>query len=102
MCITAKASLSLPHKKPIQQLTKSEPRLSRRKATEMGKISSRREFLSNTASAAIAGLAPSVVVRPARAADTVLYVNTWGGSWTAAETEAYFKPFTKETGIEIR
>ena len=29
-------------------------------------------------------------------------VNTWGGSWTAAEEAAFFKPFTEATGIRVR
>ena len=35
------------------------------------------------------------------AQDNALNVNTWGGSWTAAEETAYFKPFTEKTGIRI-
>src|SRR5262249_45869835 len=31
-----------------------------------------------------------------------LYVNSWGGSFTAAQDAAYFKPFTALTGIQIR
>jgi putative spermidine/putrescine transport system substrate-binding protein len=31
-----------------------------------------------------------------------LYVNSWGGSFTAAQELAYFKPFTALTGIQIR
>jgi putative spermidine/putrescine transport system substrate-binding protein len=41
-------------------------------------------------------------VRTASAQARTLFVNTWGGSWTAAEEAAYFKPFTEETGIRIR
>ena len=46
--------------------------------------------------------APHVWSRRARAEEQVLFVNTWGGSWTAAEETAYFKPFTAETGIKVR
>ena len=30
------------------------------------------------------------------------YVNSWGGSYTAAQDAAYFKPFTAASGIQIR
>ena len=40
--------------------------------------------------------------RTAHAQTRTLFVNTWGGSWTAAEEAAYFKPFTEATGIRIR
>lgn len=33
------------------------------------------------------------------AQEQTLFVNTWGGSSTAAEDAAYFKPFTEKTGI---
>ena len=46
--------------------------------------------------------APHVGSRRAQAEEQVLFVNTWGGSWTAAEESAYFKPFTAETGITVR
>jgi putative spermidine/putrescine transport system substrate-binding protein len=58
----------------------------------------RRTFLK-TAVVATA-LAP-VAARRAAAQDNTLNVNTWGGSWTAAEDAAYFKPFTEKTGIKI-
>lgn len=56
------------------------------------------------AGAALAGTlcAPSILRPAAAAEDNVLYVNTWGGIFTASENEAFFKPFTKETGIQIR
>jgi putative spermidine/putrescine transport system substrate-binding protein len=46
--------------------------------------------------------APYVWSSRAQAQGQVLFVNTWGGSWTAAEESAYFKPFTQETGIKVR
>ncbi len=46
--------------------------------------------------------APYVWSRGAAAQGPTLSVNTWGGSWTAAEESAYFKPFTDKTGINIR
>ncbi|MGE3147866.1 MAG: ABC transporter substrate-binding protein [Pseudorhodoplanes sp.] len=36
------------------------------------------------------------------AADDVLYVNTWGGRWLEVEDQIFLKPFTKETGIQIK
>ncbi len=61
---------------------------------------SRRSILRAGGMALIA--APFVSSRRAHAQEQVLFVNTWGGSWTAAEESAYFKPFTAETGIEVR
>ncbi len=63
-------------------------------------LKNRRQFLAGAASVAIA--APYVISSTARAQNKVVYVNTWGGSWTAAEDAAFFKPFTAATGIEVR
>lgn len=60
---------------------------------------SRRRFLARAGAAA---LAPLVITSRARAAARMVYVNTWGGSWTAAEEAAFFKPFTAETRIQVR
>jgi putative spermidine/putrescine transport system substrate-binding protein len=56
------------------------------------------------AGAALAGAvcAPFAFRRAAAAESNALYVNTWGGIFTASENEAFFKPFTKETGIQIK
>jgi putative spermidine/putrescine transport system substrate-binding protein len=59
----------------------------------------RRTFLRITAAATV--LAP-VVARHAAAQENTLFVNTWGGSWTAAEEAAFFKPFTEKTGIQVK
>jgi len=65
--------------------------------------STRRSFLGGaSAIAASASLAPLIVNRRAAAQARTLYINTWGGSWTAAEDAAFFKPFTEATGIRIR
>src|SRR5215831_17341955 len=61
---------------------------------------SRRRFLAGTA--ASAALAPLMLTSKALAQSRTLYVNTWGGSWTAAEDAAFFKPFSAETGARIR
>ena len=63
-------------------------------------IRSRRRFLSGLA--ATASLAPLVVTRRARAETRTLYINSWGGSWTKAQDEAFYKPFTAATGVRIR
>jgi putative spermidine/putrescine transport system substrate-binding protein len=47
-------------------------------------------------------LAAPAIIGPARAQSKTLYINTWGGSWTAAEEAAFFKPFTEQTGIAIK
>jgi putative spermidine/putrescine transport system substrate-binding protein len=62
---------------------------------------SRRSFLKGAAGGALAVGSPAVITS-AQAQSRVIYVNTWGGSWTAAEDAAFFKPFTKETGITVR
>jgi putative spermidine/putrescine transport system substrate-binding protein len=53
-----------------------------------------------TATAASAG--PLIVTERTIAQTRTIYVNTWGGSWTAAEEAAFFKPFTEQTGIRVR
>ena len=63
---------------------------------------SRRTFIKQgAAAAAVIAAAPSIIT-PSRAADNFVVVNTWGGSWTNAENEAFYKTFTKETGIEVK
>ena len=52
--------------------------------------------------AAAATLGPFVISERSRAQTRTLYVNSWGGSYTAAQEAAYFKPFTAATGIQIR
>lgn len=45
-----------------------------------------------------------VVAAPAAAADddgAALRIATWGGSYEAAQREAYFRPFTEATGVAI-
>ena len=62
-------------------------------------------FRNPTRRAVLAGgaaLAVPALIRPLRAESQVVYVNTWGGSYTAAEQVAYFKPFTEATGIAVR
>src|SRR5712692_3473328 len=53
-------------------------------------------------SAATATLAPLLLTERTIAQTRTLYVNSWGGSFTAAQEAAYFKPFTALTGIQIR
>src|SRR6266705_4989477 len=63
----------------------------------------RRAFLKGfaaTATAAAAG--PLIVTDRTIAQSRTIYVNTWGGSWTAAEEAAFFKPFSEQTGIRVR
>ena len=62
---------------------------------------SRRTLLQGGAASTIILAAPTIITRPAKAAD-VLYVNTWGGVFTEAEQVSLFTPFTKATGIEVR
>jgi len=60
----------------------------------------RRKFLR--AAGAAAALGPLLITERTIAQTRTLYVNTWGGSYTAAQDAAYFKPFTAATGIEIK
>lgn len=60
---------------------------------------SRRTVL-RTGGAAVASLLAAPYV--ARAADKVLYINTWGGPWQESARKNLFDPFTAKTGIEIR
>jgi putative spermidine/putrescine transport system substrate-binding protein len=59
----------------------------------------RRTFLKAVAAAA-AG--PIIVTDRTIAQTRTIIVNTWGGSWTAAEEHAFFKPFTEQTGIRVK
>jgi putative spermidine/putrescine transport system substrate-binding protein len=45
---------------------------------------------------------PFVLKRRAAAQSETLYVNSWGGNWTDAETTAFYRPFTEATGINVR
>jgi putative spermidine/putrescine transport system substrate-binding protein len=58
---------------------------------------SRRTVLAGSAAAFAL---PTIYVNRARAAET-LVVRDPGGPWAKAGLEAFYKPFTKETGIEI-
>src|SRR5690349_7316447 len=60
----------------------------------------RRTFLRSAGAAA--ALAPLLITERTIAQTRTLYVNSWGGSYTAAQDAAFFKPFTAATGIQIR
>src|SRR5919197_6347627 len=60
----------------------------------------RRAFLQKAGAAAALG--PLLVSKRTIAQTRTLYVNSWGGSYTAAQDAAFFKPFTSATGIQIR
>ena len=53
-----------------------------------------------------AGVATALIAAPfvkrAESQENILYVNTWGGTWTAAERAAYYDSFTAKTGIQIK
>src|SRR3989454_1067369 len=59
----------------------------------------RRAFLKG---AALATVGPLIVTDRTIAQTRTIYVNTWGGSWTAAEEAAFFKPFTDQAGIRVK
>jgi len=60
----------------------------------------RRRLLRAAGKAAVLG--PLLVTERTIAQTRTLYVNSWGGSYTAAQEEAYFKTFTAATGIAVR
>ncbi len=60
----------------------------------------RRRFLRSAGAAVVLG--PLLVTERTIAQTRTLYVNSWGGSYTAAQEVAFFKPFTAATGIAIR
>lgn len=62
--------------------------------------STRRRFLRTAT--ALSALGPLLITERTVAQTRTLYVNSWGGSYTAAQEAAYFKPFTAATGTQIR
>ena len=62
----------------------------------------RRKLLQAAGATAAAALGPLLISERTIAATRTLYVNSWGGSYAAAQEAAYFKPFTAATGIEVR
>ncbi len=75
-------------------MTEGKPLLNRR--------FSRRSFMAGAGGAGTLFAAPAIVSSAAQAQQNVVYVNSYGGSYTAAQQAAYFAPFTKATGIEVR
>jgi putative spermidine/putrescine transport system substrate-binding protein len=68
----------------------------------------RRHFLASTGAGAAAALIGPRAFAAAAAADLTplkgtgqVIVSTWGGSYTDAQTKAFFDPFTKATGIKV-
>ncbi|MFL6797530.1 MAG: ABC transporter substrate-binding protein [Xanthobacteraceae bacterium] len=62
----------------------------------------RRLLQSAAAGAAGAVLGPLLITERTIAQTRTVYVNSWGGSYTAAQEAAFFKPFTAATGIQVR
>ena len=54
------------------------------------------------AAAATATLGPLLITERTIAQTRTVYVNSWGGSYTAAQDAAFLKPFTAATGIQVR
>ena len=63
----------------------------------------RRKFLKLTGMACLAGMVDTnLLTKHSYAEDeNVLVVSEWGGWFQDALREAYFKPFTKKTGIKV-
>src|SRR2546427_12513228 len=59
----------------------------------------RRAFLAGAAAAVVG---PLIITDRTIAQTRTIYVNTGGGSWTAAEEAAFFKPFTDQAGIRVK
>lgn len=59
----------------------------------------RRTLLKTAGAAAVASLGAPYI---GRAAENVLYINTWGGPWQKAALANLIEPFAKETGIEVK
>ncbi len=59
---------------------------------------SRRKMLALAAGA----MAAAPLVRGARAASKIVYVNSYGGVWEKSWRKAFFDPFTAQTGIAIK
>src|SRR5262249_2932742 len=60
----------------------------------------RRRFRQQAGAAAALG--PLLLSERTIAQTRTVYVNSWGGSYTAAQDAAFFKPFTAATGIQVR
>jgi putative spermidine/putrescine transport system substrate-binding protein len=75
---------------------KEEPTMTKPREVDQG----RRALLKGAAAAA--AVAPLIITDRTTAQTRTITVNTWGGSWTAAEEAALFKPFTEQTGIRVR
>ena len=70
--------------------------------TRKNTLTSRRSFIKKgAASVAFVAAAPQFITR-SKAADNYVVVNTWGGSWGKAEAKAYYLPFQKASGIEVK
>lgn len=69
----------------------------------MTKVSSFSPALSRRTFLAAAGVvsAGPFIIRQASAKGGRLVINSWGGPYSKAITEAYAKPFTAETGVEV-
>jgi putative spermidine/putrescine transport system substrate-binding protein len=62
----------------------------------------RRSLLHSTIAGGATALAAPYLIGASHAQSKVVTVGTWGGVWTEVEEDVFFKPFTKETGIEVR
>src|SRR5689334_9232427 len=80
----------------------AEEREASMRAKTGGMIGRRRLLKAGSAAIASATFGPLSLAERTIAQSRTIYVNTWGGSWTAAEEAAYFKPFTEATGIAVR
>jgi putative spermidine/putrescine transport system substrate-binding protein len=65
-------------------------------------VDRRRLLQTGGGALAAAAAGPLLATGRTRAQARTVFVNTWGGSWTAAEEAAFFKPFTEATGVRVQ
>ena len=69
--------------------------------TKKRTIFDRRRLLQTGGAALAAAAGPLLAAGRTLAQARAVFVNTWGGSWTAAEEAAFFKPFIEATGVRV-
>ncbi len=75
----------------------------KKKMTRTKSQQTRRTFLKGAGVVMTAALADQfLLAKEAQAQNKQVLMNTWGGVLTEAENEAFYKPFTKATGIPVK
>jgi putative spermidine/putrescine transport system substrate-binding protein len=63
---------------------------------------SRRKFVTTAAGLATTAITAPYILKTAQAASKELVISSWGGTFQDALREVFFKPFSAETGIEVK